>query len=126
MTMTILTSGVLGTNGVAAVSRARASKVRMVEEAQPWHLRRILGPHLIGIEMTADSCTGLKPPRVVKLKISEFRRSTFITAVVRREEAGDCLDEERFVRDRVHLEQRLGGRKLYDGSTTPPTRRWPE
>jgi hypothetical protein len=100
--------------------------VRTVREARPWHLRRILGPRLIKLEMTAATCSGLQRPKVVKSQIVEYRSAVLITAIVRRETAKDCLDELQFVRTRVHLKKSLGNRKLKDASTTPPTRRWPK
>jgi hypothetical protein len=100
--------------------------IQTIVEVRPWHVRKILAPRVIEIGTTAASCSGLRPPEFEKVRVVEQRNAVVLTAKVRREHAGECLDEERFVQTRVKLKKALGHRKLKDGSTSPPTRRWPE
>ena len=107
-------------------SQHAGGKIKTVVEVRPWHLLKIIGPQKIELETTAETCTGLLPPKISKVRKVEGRRALRVTVWVKREIAGECLSEATFVQDRVVLGAPLRHRAIYDGSTNPPTRRWPE
>jgi hypothetical protein len=99
--------------------------IETIVEKRSWNAVRIT-PRIFKLELVVPTCDGLRPPKVVKKGIVEHSKEVIITVWVHWELANSCLGVERFVHTRVKLKKHLGHRRLKDGSTSPPTRRWPE
>lgn len=74
-------------------------------------------------------CTGTKPkPRIDRIVRGEQHRRVVLTMFVRFPPArsGGCLGVERGLFSHwIQLHSDLSETRLYDGSTSPPERRWP-
>jgi hypothetical protein len=72
-------------------------------------------------------CGAGRKPRLRSVGISERRRAVVLTArvVPSRQGSGGCAPLGVILERTVRLRRPLGGRALFDGSTSPPRRRWP-
>ena len=64
-------------------------------------------------------------PRITGVEQVDHRRSVVLTAFMARHRMGDCAGVEILIEHVVHIRGGLRGRSLYDGSQSPPVRRWP-
>lgn len=103
---------------------------RRVKEARPmtWHvLGRANGSRVrIGrnVEWCPESGSATRP-RITGVKQVDRRHSVVLTAFIARRPVRNCGAVEILVERLVHIRGGLHGRPLYDGSKSPPVRRWP-
>jgi hypothetical protein len=64
-------------------------------------------------------------PRITGVQQVDRRRSVVLTAFLARRSVGHCGAVEILVEHLVHIRGGLRGRSLFDGSQSPPARRWP-
>lgn len=64
-------------------------------------------------------------PRITGVQQVNQRRSVVLTALMVQHRMGHCAAVESLVERLVHIRGGLRGRPLYDGSQSPPVRRWP-
>jgi hypothetical protein len=64
-------------------------------------------------------------PRITGVKQVSRRRAVILTAYLSQKKLGNCLGVITPVEYVVHIRNGLNGRALYDGSKSPPIRRWP-
>lgn len=64
-------------------------------------------------------------PRITGVKQADHRRAVVLTAFMARRRMGNCAAVEILVERVIHIRGGLRGRSLYDGSQSPPVRRWP-
>lgn len=94
-----------------------------------WRVLGFPGPRIIRIGNYVSWCpdgnTRTPRPKIRRIRRIERRRSVIVTAFLVNRAQEDCAGVEVLVEYLVKLRHKLGQRSLYDGSTSPPTRRWP-
>jgi hypothetical protein len=100
-----------------------ASKVREVH----WGVAK--GPDKQGVRIMSGTgyCEGDRRPYFSSIKVEERKNATIIRAFLKKFSHPRylCVGSIIFTYHYVRLSPRAAGLPLYDGSTTPPTRRWP-
>lgn len=117
--------------GLASVSRLGAA---MIVRAVRWHVSFRPNPDRRVVELVASVpyCVyTMTKPHIQRLVTVERRQSTLVTMRVQFHYKGNppeksgCADVSLLVSKRLKLRQSLRNEMLYDGSTSPPLRRWP-
>lgn len=103
--------------------RPEAKQVRPVQ----W---KVYGPPLgrkVRISSEVGYCIGSEKPRIKAVHVVEKAQRVLLTAMltVVKVGRGGCAGVSLGVQKVVRLERPLGGRALYDGSLSPPAKRWP-
>ena len=94
----------------------------------PWHAKPVKGSRVLELLLSYSSC-GIALPRVQRIEINERTRRTTVTAfvffpAVRHRLRSECL-QTRFLNPvKISLIEEAFDRVLYDGSTSPPSKRW--
>lgn len=105
---------------------------RSVEEVRPVGWRVSVPPtdkavHVISI---VRWCVGTPKPRITRVDVRERKHAVIIIVFLvdhrhpARNEA--CPALELGLEKSIRFSGNLGGRPLYDGNTSPPTKRWPK
>lgn len=119
------------------ITRAkRGTQVRAV----PWHGRPKAGSKSVVLTVAYNWCTGSSRPRIQRVSIVERHHATVLTVFaafppsggseaerLRQSPVDSSCPQIRFIETtRVTLEHVAFDQVLYDGSTSPPTKRWPK
>lgn len=100
-------------------------KTRPIE----WHLINSPEGATVRIGNPIDWCYGAPKPRISEVRIREGNRAVILTALLanfqKPDKQGACAGVEMGVVKTVELSEDLGDRALYDGSASPPAKRWP-
>lgn len=100
-----------------------------VARPMQWTLPRDPNGRRLEISAHPEICIGRPKPRFGAIRLSRSKRSVIITAWVitfqRSARHPTCMDVGGGIAKVVLLSAPVGSRALYDGSTDPPTRRWP-
>lgn len=85
--------------------------------------------HKVRVVSEVGHCAGTERPRIATIHIVEHPRASVITSMLKvpsRNKRGEgCAGVGVALYRTVELEGRINGRVLYDGSVSPPKRRWP-
>ena len=135
--LSALLIGVLG--GASAPSKS-ASSDRQLEVSRPsaagknnvrpvqWVVWRRLGESTFRIGNRFGWCSnpqGTGAPRIVGVRQIDRPDRVTLTAYLASGNNSDCLGVEAQVERVVHIHGGLRGRPVFDGSQSPPVRRWP-
>lgn len=96
-----------------------------------WRVLSILGSRRVKIGRYLGWCPGsdkdnLRPrPKIQRVRQVERARKLILTAFLIHRARRGCLGVETLVDYVVTLRHKLDGRSLYDGSVSPPAKRWP-
>src|SRR3954447_2646622 len=94
-----------------------------------WSLVAVEGERAIKVRVKFGYCAGDPKPRVEKVR--QLRRSDAVIITVfgrfpqSKDEDGVCAGLRLRIDRKLKLNERLEGRDLLDGSSSPPVRRWP-
>ena len=120
----VVLSGVTACGSSASPKHESAGTVRIVH----WGINRQLGKRTVRIAAAVPYCGYDRPkPRVQRIRKVERPGRAVITMFVffPRVGKGGCTDVELGVMKTVRLKRPLSKISLYDGSVTPPRKRWP-
>jgi hypothetical protein len=123
--MAILVVAVFGCGSSAADRSQNSGPERPVR----WGVEKA-GKRAVRLLASVPSCVYSKPqPLIHRIEVIYREHSTVITMLVRFPPRTDqpkiCAGAEIFLRKWVKLKRPVSGQRLYDGSTSPPTKRWP-
>lgn len=135
--------GLLSASSAGRVSSSGIEERRVIAERQlkgprrdgespvRWKVLKVLGKRKIRIGRYIGWCPGpdsenLNPtPKIQRVRQVERRRRVIITAFLVHRAQKNCAGVETLVSYVVTLRHKLGRRSLYDGSVSPPAKRWP-
>ena len=109
----------------------RQSPARHVEgqvHASAWTVLGQPSEYVVRVGRMVRWCTDLglaSRPRISGLKQIDRTRAVILTAYLAQRNPSACPSVETPVEYVVHIRHGLRGRSLYDGSKSPPIRRWP-
>ena len=108
------------------IVRTRPIEVPASVRRLRWSFGRILGRHTILAHIGVVACSNATPPRI-QARIKERARSAVITIIAKFSAytLERCLKIRGRISKRIKLARPVFGLALYDGSTSPPRRRWP-
>ena len=94
-----------------------------------WYLAYSPSERTIRIARAVGYCVGAPKPWIGKVRTRERDRAVIVTAFLDMKRASaaknpTCAGVELNVEKTVQLPSDLDGRALYDGSTSPPKKRW--
>lgn len=97
--------------------------------AAPWSVTQIRDRDMVVLSVLVGYCAGERAPVVDRAQVDEGSRSTRITVFVEYplpdRKVESCPDIGLGLPKTVELDQPIEGRALYDGSRSPPHKRWP-
>lgn len=104
------------------------AKHKVTIRTLPWRVASIKKPHTLVIYTEAGSCSR---PRILRTPARYIGTSVYILAEVAFEKIRlpkntVCAGVGKFIYKSVRLKYNLDKASLYDASTKPPARRWPE
>lgn len=91
-----------------------------------WRLLNARGRTVV-IGKVLGYCYGAPKPRVGRVQVDESAEAVVLTMLLenppRKKNGRACLGRELSLGETVRLEANINGRPIFDGSTSPPTRR---
>lgn len=103
---------------------------RGILKARQWSFRFIKDMTAIELSVQTGYCVDNDPPFIEKVDIAERPRSAVLTAFVRypppAAHSESCAGVGVGLVKTVSLKRPIQGLALYDGKTSPPTKRWPK
>lgn len=127
----LLAVAVLFLDGSPAAQQAGARTLEPPPKVVParWHLMRPPAGRTIKIASTIAYCGGKPKPRIAHIRVHESRQAVTLTVFRSKPSTqssnGGCVGLELGLTKTVTLSSRLRGRAIYDGSVSPPLKRWP-
>lgn len=139
----LLAMGLLPASSASQVANGGVDEKRVIAEKQSkshrregespvrWKVLKVLGQRKIRIGRYIGWCPGPDPenlnptPKIRRVRQVERRRKVIITAFLVHRAQKNCAGVETLVAYVVALRHKLGKRSLYDGSVSPPAKRWP-
>lgn len=118
---------VLAAMGVAQGSATAHSESNGIRP-EKWRVGSV-GPHKLTLGVLTGYCVGQPKPRIDHVARAWRRRSVVITVFLRYSEAHSgknesCADLGIEISKQIKFKRSIADRALYDGSTSPPQRRW--
>lgn len=111
------------------VDDARHRQQSRGNQRTPWKLAYPPGGSMVRIGVSVRYCVGEPKPRITEVRVRERKGAVVLTVFVsnvREPEKGRaCAGLRLGFGKTVELSKGLGTRALYDGSTSPPRKRWP-
>jgi hypothetical protein len=107
----------------------------------PWRATPQPGTKTVNLLTTYNWCGGPPQPRVQRVEIVERKSATVLTVFVffpsktrsgvhdqenERHHDASCAEVRLIASTKVTLRRPSSGQALYDGSSSPPTKRWPK
>jgi hypothetical protein len=96
-----------------------------------WDLASLKSANVVNLSVPVQYCEYTPKLYIHRVKMVERRHSTIITTLVRfppkgiQDSEGACLGVELDLQKAISLKQSSARQSLYDGSTSPPQKRWP-
>lgn len=117
----------IGCGSSPAMQKQRQERSSKRERPVSWHLARAPEGRVIHIFNSTGWCSGAPRPYIARVKTRETRTRVVLTLILANppRKKGVCAGVGFGVVRAVRLRSPLGRRVLFDGSQSPPMRRWP-
>lgn len=108
-------------------SEEREQVVSMVKVVH-WSVRKQVGPKALLIAAATSYCHGDPKPTIAKYRIKEVNKSMYVRVFVllRRRYSVVCLGSLVPLKKVIRFSQPLDEAVIFDASTVPPVRKWPQ